>query len=466
MQVLNNYVINNFLNNLNAAKVEVHAISIVQDGEVLLEKAYKPYKLETLHPIYSVTKSFTSQAIGFLLEENNLSLDDLVLDYFPEYKDVADESFTKVTIENLLTMSLGHDIEVDVLAYENYFESVFTKKIVNKPGETFFYNSHCSHILSAIVTKITGESLEAYLEPRLFNPLEINDYYWLKDYQGLSIGGYGLHLKISDMSKFGATLVNGGRYKGKQIIPQSWVEKARKSHISTAKEHPIFKRENRQGYGYHFWMCTRNAYRCSGFHGQVIYIQPHNKLSISMFNCTSSSQAILDCLYDALESQNKNIKPIDFEIDSIIGDKSSSILEEFVNKEFIATDNYFDMQAINFKIKDDILEVCLKRNNKNYYIKAQNNNWHKQKNDFKYFNTFFTSDLIDSEPLNEIYNFAYASYGFTSDTSLKFMIREMGHSATSFFTISLAKNKIRMDYHVEGLVAKQMAASVVFVLKS
>lgn len=453
MQIINSQTINRFLAILKERKVENHALSISQDGVVLLEKAFEPYTVKMIHPVYSVTKSFTSIAIGFLEQEGLLKLEDKWLSFFPEYQDdVADRRFNDVSIRTLLTMTLGQDLEVELTAQDDWVKAVIGKELANEPNKVFCYNSHCSHLLSALVTKLTGLKTVDYLTPRLFVPLGFKDYYWQADKKGRSIGGYGLHLRIEDLRKFGECLLNCGIYHGKQVIPEAWVAKATSYQVATANVYPSARQENRQGYGLHFWLCSHGGYRCAGLHGQICFIQPANKLVVAMFNNTTGSQTVLSCLFDALTEQRDDAAICDFKSATLPGDKNSQVLNDWLGLKTVAYDNCFALESLQLvKKADDLLEINIRRHNQNFSLLAKYNNWYPQENHFHAFNKFWTSDAMDIEQPTNVNNTLFACYAWETKTTLAVMVRELDHSAVTSLKFAFDRYHIEMYYSVSGL---------------
>ena len=197
--------LNRFLVNLQSDNVECHAISVYQDGRNVLNKAFHPFRTKSLHPLYSVTKSFTSIAFGFMQEEKHLNLDSAWIQYFPEYKEQATEKFKRVTLRHLLTMTMGQDAEAMVQGEDNWISAIVRRRIVYDPGTKFFYNSMCSYLIGRLVERETKLKMSSFLEKKLFKPLGIKDFYWEEDREGHCLGGYGLHLSTEDLCKFGVS---------------------------------------------------------------------------------------------------------------------------------------------------------------------------------------------------------------------------------------------------------------------
>lgn len=462
MRIVDERTIHRFLELLHRRNIECHAISMYQNGNIILEKAWDPFDVKELHPLFSVTKSFTSMAIGLLEEEGKLSVDDTWISYFPEYKEaVADPAMFRVTIHHLLTMSLGQDTEIEVIEGDDWIKIVLGKELVHEPGSVFLYNSYCSHLLSALVTKLTGISMKEYLHTRLFEPLEITHYQWEEDYFGRTLGGYGLHLSIHDLVKFGICCLNQGIYHKKQILPQHWLEKATMCQIETAQGYPTNRSENRQGYGYHFWMSTRGAYRCSGLHGQLCIIQPENNLVIAMQSATTGSQPILDCLFEAMDDKIAGTIP-EFSLPLRKGETQSKALAPWCNKVLLADKNYMGITSIRIEeINQHQLMFEFEKDAQTYRIQAGFQQWLKQKDEFLYFNSFMTQDGI-KKLYDEKSNAAFANYAWKNKTTLQMDIREWDRSCGTTFILEVDKHHLVLRYSVNALYTILTEAKCIF----
>lgn len=463
MITISQATIQHFLEILKSKNIECHALSISQNHHILLEKSFSPYTLDSLHPVYSVTKSFTSMAIGFLEEEGKININDSWLSYFPEYKCyVADPRLSQVTIKNLLTMTLGQDCEVELVDGDDWVLSVIGKKLSYDPGSIYFYNSHCSHLLSALVTQLTGEKMVDYLKTRLFEPLEFQDYYWQEDPQGRTIGGYGLHICIHDLMKFGQCCLDYGVYNGKQVLPRQWVEKATQFQMKNANVYPMTRSENRQGYGYHFWMCTHGGYRCSGLHAQICFMHPENNLVVAMFNNASGSQVILESLFQAIEDQVEYAKESDFQLSPVEGRQNEEVIESWLGQRILAYTNYFQLDWIEFHKINDFLKINISKNNQIYSVEAKYNQWYAQDNHFHCFNKFNIHGYVENEQPDYVNNTLFASYAWETSTTMVVQIRELDHSACTTLRFAFDKSHIVLYYQVTGLYTTLIETKCIF----
>lgn len=269
-----------FIDSMQREKHEPHSIMIIRHGKVIAEGWWSPYAPDLKHSMYSVSKSWTSTAIGLAVGEGKLSVTDKILSFFPEYESLASKpNLGNVTIKDLLTMSVGHDKEAfeTVFMQPDWAHGFLGLPVVHQPGTKFLYNTIATYMLSAIIQKVTGQTLMEYLTPRLFEPLGITGVDWEKSFKGVNTGGWGFRDKTEDMAKLGLLYLNHGNYNGKQILSADWVKDATGKQVEQKPDAPQAEKdvsEWLQGYGYQFWRCRNNAFRADGAFGQYIVMMP------------------------------------------------------------------------------------------------------------------------------------------------------------------------------------------------
>ena len=255
----------------------IHKLMAVRNGHVIGEFASYPFDMDTWHVTHSMCKSVTGMAIGFLVSEGKLKLEDKISDIFSSKINPLQHFFSNsITVKHLLTMSSGVAFnESGAISADDWRKLFLEASQKNAPGTVFEYNSMNSYMLSAIVTEVTGENMMDYLRPRLFEPLGIKRVFWESCKQNISKGGWGMFLRIEDMAKLGQLYLNKGMYNGKQILPADWVEEATKTQIETGKEAS-------PGYGYQLWTGNDRpgAYTFNGMLGQNVYCYPDINMMI------------------------------------------------------------------------------------------------------------------------------------------------------------------------------------------
>lgn len=295
-----------FLNAVENSQNELQSFMFVRHGKVIAEGWWDPYKPELKHTLYSLSKSFTSTAIGFAVSENLLSVNDKVISFFPdELPDTVSDNLAKLEVRHLLTMSVGQDPEptFSIINTDDWVKSFLATPIVHEPGTKFLYNTAATYMLSAIIHKITGENVVDYLQPRLFEPLAITGADWEIDPKGINTGGWGLRLKTEDLAKFGQLYLQNGAWNGKQVLPEGWAKEATTKKIDQnpdATVEELAKNDWLQGYGYKFWRSRYNSFRGDGAYGQYVLVFPEEDAVIAITAETQDMQNELDLVFDNL----------------------------------------------------------------------------------------------------------------------------------------------------------------------
>ncbi|WP_414662118.1 serine hydrolase domain-containing protein [Horticoccus sp. 23ND18S-11] len=285
------------------AKIQsLHSVMLVRHGQVVAEGWWAPYSAEERHQMFSLSKSFTSTAVGLAVAEGKLSVDDPVLGFFPEEAPAKPSATLRaMRVRDLLTMSTGHHNE-DIQGFPYGSEESVVKKflalpVTHKPGTFFVYNTPASYMLSAIVQKVTGQSVLAYLGPRLFAPLGIEGPVWEASRQGVSMGGFGLSIRTEDIASFGQLYLQKGQWQGKQLVPASWVATATSRWMSNGSA-PTSDWE--QGYGFQFWRCRFGVIRGDGAHGQFCVIFPEHDAVLAITAGTRDLQGVLNVVWETI----------------------------------------------------------------------------------------------------------------------------------------------------------------------
>jgi CubicO group peptidase (beta-lactamase class C family) len=280
----------------------LHSFMLVRHGRVIAEGWWKPEAADKPHMLWSLSKSFNSTAVGLAIAEGKLSLDDPVLKFFPaDAPAEPSDNLKAMTVRDLLTMTCGHDTEPKGSNGAPAVKQFLAHPVVHKPGTHFQYNTMGSYTLSAIVTKTTGQTSLEFLKPRLFEPLGIENPVWDTSPEGNSLGGYGLKLCTEDIAKFGQLYLQKGRWQGKQLIPEKWVEQATSKQVpNDGESHSKMGGDWRQGYGFQFWRCAHNAFRGDGANGQFCVVMPDQDAVIAITADTGDMQGELNAVWDKL----------------------------------------------------------------------------------------------------------------------------------------------------------------------
>jgi len=291
---------------VQAADTSVDAMNsfmLVRHGHVVAEGWWRPYDAETPHIFYSLSKSFTSTAVGLAIADGKLSLDDEVLKFFPEDAP-ADPSanLRAMRVRDLLRMSAGHQTEAalwsDAAAARNerLTKTFLAQPVPFKPGTHFMYNSPATYMLSAIVQKVTGMSVLDYLKPRVFDPLGFENPTWLASAQGVSMGAFGLRGRTEEIARFGQLYLQKGVWNGQQLVPAAWIAQATALQTSNGSA-PTSDWD--QGYGYQFWR-SRHGYRGDGAFGQYMLILPEQDAVVAITSGVRNMQSVMELVWTKL----------------------------------------------------------------------------------------------------------------------------------------------------------------------
>ncbi|HXP59913.1 MAG TPA: serine hydrolase [Dongiaceae bacterium] len=298
-----------FLDALERGPHEFHSFMLVRHGQVIAEGWWSPYGARLNHMMYSLSKSFTSTAIGLAVADGRLKVEDRVTSFFPEdLPPNPSENLSLLRVRDLLTMSVGHaqDSTAAITKSDNWVRTFLSLPIQNRPGSHFLYNSGATYMLSAIVQKVTGQKVIEYLEPRLFRPLGIAGMTWETCPRGINTGGWGLSIQTEGLAKFGQLYLQKGAWNGNQLLPAGWIEEATSfkiqqppgpgADLETLKQ----KSDWHQGYGYQFWCCRHQAFRGDGAFGQFTVVMPEQEAVLAITSESPSMQGELDLVWEHL----------------------------------------------------------------------------------------------------------------------------------------------------------------------
>lgn len=340
---INPKAVYDFVRSCEKKNIGLDSFMLLKNGKVVSEGYYAPYTKDTTHVLYSMSKSFTATALGFAISEGKISLTDSVSDFFPEY-DKKGRS-RAVTVRHLVTMTADKLVPMaKVRRNKDWVRIFFDSPQIAKPGSFFLYVNDNFYMLSAIISKVYGETLADFLYPRLFEPLGIRKPVWEVDKFGYASGGWGLYMPIEDQAKVLLCYSQGGMYEGKQVIPAEWVEQATSYQVPTVSRGQI---DVTVGYGYGFWRSSLpDTYRAYGLHGQNGYVF-EGKDTVLMVNCGISKDAALcaeiNKLYEHLwdESEERDEKLL-ADYTASLGDKDD-----------------LPAQARNYRLEDELCDVDL-----------------------------------------------------------------------------------------------------------
>jgi CubicO group peptidase (beta-lactamase class C family) len=340
----------------------LHSIMLRRNGKIVAQGWWAPYNPDSRHLLWSLSKSFTSTAIGIAQDEGLLSINDQVISFFPE--DLPGEvsnNLKSMRISDLLRMNTGHEQEPSFrqMQNDNWVEAFLAHEVKHKPGTHFRYNSMATYMCSAILQKVSGQTLLEYLTPRLFEPLGIKEPTWESDPRGINVGGWGLSVTTEDISKLGQLYLQKGMWEGKQLLSQAWVEEATSLRTSNGSNP---ESDWDQGYGYQFWQCRHNAYRGDGAFGQYCIVMPEQNAVLAITAGSNDLQGILNLVWEhLLPAFKENLLPPDQEgldnlttklqslaISTVEGEESSPMASEVSGQSYSLAPNESKLSSIFF----------------------------------------------------------------------------------------------------------------------
>ncbi len=294
--------IRSFIDALDDAEdIEPHSVMLLRHGRVIAEAWWAPYAPDRVHLLYSLSKSFTSAALGLAIDEALVSLDDTVLSHFPDLEDeVTDPRSRAMRVRDIAAMASGHRADLvdraEDIDAEDLVRGLLTIPPDEEPGTLFAYNQPCTYALAAIVHARSGQSLTGYLRPRLLDPLGIGTTGWLRDGSGRDLGFSGLHATTEAVAKLGQLHLDGGMWNGTRVLSAEWVAEATRKQVANSDEQDP---DSNQGYGFQFWM-ARHGYRGDGAYGQLCIVLPEYDVVLAITSQTENKQAVLDAAWNFL----------------------------------------------------------------------------------------------------------------------------------------------------------------------
>jgi CubicO group peptidase (beta-lactamase class C family) len=390
--------ISDFLDAVKNSKHEFHSFMFVRHGKVIAEGWWSPYAPDLKHTLYSLSKSFTSTAVGFAVSEKRLTVNDKVISFFPDQlPDTVSTFLSELKVKDLLSMSVGQapDPTGTVGSRDtNWVKGFLALPILNEPGSKFLYNSLATYMLSAIVQKVTGQKVVDYLTPRLFKPLGIQGMDWETDPKGLNTGGWGLRVKTEDIARFAQLYLQKGKWNGKQILPAEWVEEATTMKIEQAPDAPQSKKDSSdwlQGYCYQFWRSRHNSFRGDGAFGQYALVFPEQDAIIAITSETADMQGELNLVFEHIlpAMQNDKLsadagaamklkqKLASLKLPLPVKNDSSFATPKLAGKTFTFQPNDKHIDKISFSEKEHNYVLTIKTDNNNYPINFGEDKWIK-----------------------------------------------------------------------------------------
>ncbi len=300
-----------FLDLVEDKQINMHSFMLLRHGRVAAEAYYRPFDGSMLQPVYSVSKSVTSAAVGMAVGEGRLSLEDRVIDFFPDKLSEPVHPYTAgMKVKHLLAMSTVHPKSADTSG-EDWVRSFLTTPPSRAPGAVFGYDTTGTHALCAILQKLTGLTVHQYLKPRLFEAIGMGEIEWDSCPMGINMGGGGIRCTTEDMARFGQLYLQKGVWGGRRVLPEGWTDLSTARRIDNSNARILL--DGQKGYGYQFWRCRNRAYCAFGMGGQFIVVIPEkDAVFVSTANTLmhkDGHQMILDALWEAVYPALREVEP-------------------------------------------------------------------------------------------------------------------------------------------------------------
>jgi len=363
-QEVSSISVNKFIQALEKSAANMRSFTLLRHGKLIAEKYWNPYAKEYKVWVYSISKSFTSTAIGMAIDEGLLELDDCVLSFFPQESPANPTSnLSTMKVRHLLSMSTGHAVDtLDSITSSlegEWVKTFLSLPVEYEPGTHFVYNSGASFMLSAIIETVTKQTLMDYLTDRLFKPLGFGEVIWDKNQKNVVTGGWGIMLRAEDLAKLGQLYLDKGSYQGKRIVSEKWVEEATRKQVENSSTGST--KDWSLGYGFQFWRCQNNAYRADGAFGQYAIVLPEQDAVLSIMSETSDMQEILDIVWEYLLPAFSNT--------------FSQLEKKIHGKVYQVAANTVGITTAKFHFKKGEMELIFTKQQGSYNIKCGRGMW-------------------------------------------------------------------------------------------
>lgn len=353
-----------FLSHIERSRLEVNSFILLQNGKTMAQFYRNPYRKKSPQLLFSLSKSFTSIAVGIARDEGYLDLSDTVLSFFPDkLPNHISENLSQITIHHLLSMNAGHheNIYGSVEKENDWVKAFLSLEVEHKPGTYYRYSTHSTYMLSAILEKVTGQSLTDFLMPRLFEPLGIAKPSWETCPMGITAGGMGLSIPTEGIAKFGLMLLNKGMYNGQRIVSEEYINLATKEQSDTRRDEDRI--DFSQGYGYQFFLCREGCFMGNGGYGQLCFVAPKANIVIAVtsnFSSMRQLQTLLDFIYEHLLGQLDTEISDDYEDHKLVHTYLSNIKYPFTEPQ-VSSGTVFNLDNLCYSLQENhqhISQLC------------------------------------------------------------------------------------------------------------
>ncbi|MEP7266286.1 MAG: serine hydrolase [Saprospiraceae bacterium] len=414
---------------------EFHTTMIVKNGFVIAEGYWYPYAPDHRIQLYSMSKSFTSTAIGLAQQEGLLNVEDHVIKYFQDVlPETQSENLKTLKIKHLLMMGVGMAKD-SIMTIEKspagtpWAKTFLSLPIEFEPGTTFLYNSGASYMLSCIIQRITGRTVEEFLRPRLFTPLGMDKAVWTRNSEGINYGASHLRITTEDMAKFGQFYLQKGKWNGNQILNEDYIQAATTKQISNGNNNNSWG----YGYGYQFWLNPPGGYRADGAFGQYSMVFPDQNAVVTIASESLGKADTMGIVWDVLWPElNRSEKPVanktenkklnrrleNLKYDPPKFETHSDLESKINNKEYNFEPNGLGIESLKFSFSKKSVVFRIKEGGiPGYQITCGRNYWIKKGNYKPKEHSLFSRRRIDFDSITA------ASAGWKSGDQLEISMR-------------------------------------------
>ena len=474
-----------FLEAVDETVRDLHSFMVLRHGRVVAEGWWSPYAPEHPHALFSLSKSFTSTAIGLAVAEGRLSVDDFVASLMPDdFPAEVSEKLAAMRVRHLLTMTAGYDPETGHLMFGqpegNWAKGFLDRPMIHMPGTHFSYRDGAAYMLSAIVQQVTGMTMLDYLQMHLFEPLGIDDATWTVCPRGINTGFTGLSLTTEGIARFGQLYLQKGVWQGQRLLSEAWVEEATQRQVSNGNNPNV---DEEQGYGYLFWRIRHGAYRGDGAFGQFCEVLPDQDAVLAITGGKEGMEVIQDLIWEhVLPAMTAKVLPENSRAQHTLSKKLANLSIAPVQGHFISpvamkaarrTYNLrahdqnaerlsFDFGNGSFDITVESISfdfdnngcICTIRDDRNVHqVACGNGQWRKRKTTF---------NSTDGHTLHLV----AASGAWTADDIYEMKCCFVETSVRSTITCHFVEDTVRIDWHenasfMEGKISQLKGRAVI-----
>lgn len=440
--------VNTFFENSGERNNEIRCVEIFSKGKEVLKIAQPPFSLQDKAEVYSLSKTFTATAIGILCDRGLLSVEDYVVDIFPDKcPEKISENLKKLKVKHLLSMNTGQSGCCMGLMFraEDAVKEFLKTGFTFEPGTHFAYNTGATCMLSAIVERKSRESLFEFVTENLFHPLGIRNSRWNGIDDGTIEGGVGLHISCDDILKLGQLYLNKGVFEEKRILSEKWVEEAT-AFISDniGNGTPDWC----AGYGYQIWLNDKEGYRGDGAMGQFCIVLPNHDAVVAMTTVCGDMQGMLEDVYkliDNLYDSGENILFQSLEAETFAKCRPQEY--DFMNKYITLAENPFGFSKVLIEYESDCLAVRFVNRFSEQTVYAGNGEYKKSRWRASWKKPKLLG-LMHAEREEEIY---VASIFKVENNKITILMKHLNNPMNEYMIIGENKGKLYIEFKCDFL---------------